>query len=296
MSAKRFGGKHSPGGPARPAAAAQPARAPAMGKPGGPRLRAFAMFVLPSPILLAALGDLGDNTPRAVIALACYVVLMLAAWLLREGLRAEAAFDARQIAKPPAFPRKLCAAILTALGVSLAVFLGRPWDILSAGLSGILALIAHISAFGLDPMKSKGVEAAGASDFVIEAIDKAEARVAEITRLAGSLRDREITGRVGALMERVREMLRLVEEDPRDLARARRYFTVYLKGAEDATRKYVGTHAKLDDPELRGEYLAMLGDLEESFARGRDKLLSDDRTDLEVEIEVLRERLGQESA
>ncbi|MEL6477917.1 MAG: 5-bromo-4-chloroindolyl phosphate hydrolysis family protein [Pseudomonadota bacterium] len=289
MSAKRFGGQHSPGG----ASKAPMPRGEA--KPGF-NLRAVSMFLLPTPILLAALTDLGGNTPRAVIALACYAVLMLAAWLLREGLRAEAAYNARQIAKPPAFPRKLCAAILTALGVALAVFLGQSGDFLSAGLSGILALIAHIMAFGLDPMKAKGVDGPGASDLVIEAIDKAEARVVEVTRLAGTLRDRELSTRVGGLMDRVREMLRLVEEDPRDLSRARRYFTVYLKGAEDATRKYVENHARLDDPKLRTDYLAMISELEESFARGRDMLLSDDRTDLEVEIEVLRERLGQERA
>ena len=45
---------------------------------------------------------------------------------------------------------------------------------------------------------------------------------------------------------------------------------------------------------LRQEYLDLLTDLEASFERGKASLLLDDRTDLEVEIEVLRERLGQE--
>ncbi|MEM7178528.1 MAG: 5-bromo-4-chloroindolyl phosphate hydrolysis family protein, partial [Pseudomonadota bacterium] len=103
-------------------------------------------------------------------------------------------------------------------------------------------------------------------------------------------------GRIDALMTQVREMLTLVQEDPRDLSRARRYFTVYLKSAEDATRKYVDNHARLNDPKLREDYIAMIGELEASFGRGREMLLHDDRTDLEVEIEVLRERLGQEGA
>jgi hypothetical protein len=94
----------------------------------------------------------------------------------------------------------------------------------------------------------------------------------------------------------VREMIRLVERDPRDLARARRYLGVYLTGAEEATRKYAENRERLDDPKLHGEYLALLTDLEGSFARGREMLLVDNRTDLEVEIEVLRERLGQEGA
>ena len=288
MSAKRFGGAHSPGGGKGAAFAGRRA--------ASVDIRALAMFALPTPLLFAALGNLGSDVVTAVAALAAYASLMLGAWLLREGQRAEAAFNARQIAKPPAFPRKLCAAVLAGIGVALAVLLGRGMEsVLSAGVSAVLAVGAHLAAFGFDPMKSKGIDGPGASDHVIEAIDKAEARVAEVTRLAGTLRDREITGRVDGLMTQVREMLRLVEQDPRDLSRARRYFTVYLKGAEDATRKYVDNHARLDDPQLRQDYLAMLAELEGSFSRGRDMLLSDDRTDLEVEIEVLRERLGQET-
>lgn len=291
MSAKRFGGAHSPGGP------------PTGGQPkfrdrkaASVDIRALAMFVLPTPLLLTALSHLTGNVAKAMVALAAYGALMLGAWLLREGQRAEDAFNARQIAKPPAFPRKICAAVLTGAGVAIAALLARGMgDLLSAGLSAILATGAHLAAFGFDPMRAKGVDGAPASDHVIEALDRAEARVSEVQSLITTLRDREVTGRVDGLMARVREMLRLIEQDPRDLSRARRYLTVYLKGAEDATRKYAQNHARLDDPKLRSDYLDLIGELEGSFGRGRDMLLQDDRMDLEVEIEVLRERLGQET-
>ncbi|MEM9736072.1 MAG: 5-bromo-4-chloroindolyl phosphate hydrolysis family protein [Pseudomonadota bacterium] len=288
MSAKKFGGAYSPGG----SGGASKFRDR---KAASVDVRALAMFAFPTPLLLAAFGDLGGDVVRAVSALGLYACLMLGAWLLREGQRAEIAFNAREIAKPPAFPRKIVAACLTGLGVAGAVMLARG-EILSAGLSGVLALGCHLAAFGLDPMKSKGVEGTSAADYVIETIDKAEARITETTRLAATIRDRELVSRVESLMGQVRAMLKMVEKDPRDLSRARRYFTVYLKGAEDATRKYAESHAKLNDPALRDEYLGLLADLEGSFGRGQEMLLSDDRTDLEVEIEVLRERLGQEKA
>lgn len=291
MSAKRFGGAHSPGGPP---AGEQPKFRDR--KAASVDIRALTMFVLPTPLLFAALGHLGGDVAKAMVALGGYAALMLGAWLLREGQRAEDAFNARQIAKPPAFPRKICAAVLTGAGVAVAVLLARGMgDFLSAGLSAILATGAHLAAFGLDPMRSKGIDGAPASDQVIEALDRAETRVSEVQKMISTLRDREISGRVDGLMARVREMLRLIEQDPRDLSRARRYLTVYLKGAEDATRKYVQNHARLDDPKLRTDYLDMIGELEGSFGRGRDMLLQDDRMDLEVEIEVLRERLGQEA-
>ena len=46
-----------------------------------------------------------------------FAALALSAWLLNEGLRAEAAFAARAVARPPALPRKLVAAVLTGAAV-----------------------------------------------------------------------------------------------------------------------------------------------------------------------------------
>ncbi|MEM9045649.1 MAG: 5-bromo-4-chloroindolyl phosphate hydrolysis family protein [Pseudomonadota bacterium] len=290
MSAKKFGGDFSPGG-ARQAPKFRNQKASRVD------IRGLLLFVLPTPILLGAIGTLGSNAVGSISMLGIYAILTLAAWLLREGQAAQAAYDARQIARPPAFPRKVFAAGLTGIGVFGAVFLSAGFDQLIQGLAlGAIAVGAHIACFGLDPMSSKGVEGKAAPDYVVEALDKAEARIAEITRLAREIRDREITDRVDGLMAQVREMLKLVEEDPRDLTRARRYFSVYLKGAEDATRKYAGSHERLDDPKLKTDYVALLAELEESFGRGREMLLRDDRADLEVEIEVLRERLDQESA
>jgi hypothetical protein len=161
---------------------------------------------------------------------------------------------------------------------------------------GGLALGSHLLAFGIDPLKNKGIDLGDAeSGRVAAALEKAEGMLADIDGFADSTRDREIATRLHALAKAVRGMLRQIEGDPRDLVRARRYLSVYLVSAHEATRKYAEAHENIRDPSLRSDYLALLSELEGSFARGHDKLLAEDRTDLEVEIEVLRERLGQEA-
>jgi 5-bromo-4-chloroindolyl phosphate hydrolysis protein len=307
MSAKRFGGQYSPQG-SRPADGA--AQSPKPNKFRGKSaasvdVRSILMFFFPTPLLFAALSALSNGAAvRMLILLAAYACLMLGAWLLREGQKAHIAFDERAIAKAPAFPRKLFAAGLAGIGVCIAAFMSRSsggvlefgGNVISALLFGGLAIVTHIASFGIDPMKSKGFDEIGAGelDRVHDAIDKAESKLKSIEDLAHKLRDREIDDKVSALNATVRDMIKMVEEDPRDLSRARRYLGVYLKGAEEATRKYADNHERLNDPEIRREYLDMLGDLEQSFTRGKETLLLDDRTDLEVEIEVLRERLQQE--
>ena len=58
--------------------------------------------------------------------------------------------------------------------------------------------------------------------------------------------------------------------------------------------KFADVWSRSRDARARAGYEALLGDLEKSFAAQRTHLLADDRSDLDVEIEVLRERLQQD--
>ncbi|MDT8344103.1 MAG: 5-bromo-4-chloroindolyl phosphate hydrolysis family protein, partial [Thermohalobaculum sp.] len=204
--------------------------------------------------------------------------------------------DARAVARRPAVPRKILAALAAGLGVGLATATGWGQGPITAAGMAALACLAHLLAFGLDPLANKGIDVAdGEAGRVAEALDKADAQLARIAQLARTIRDREIEARIETLTTSVRGLLKQIEADPRDLPRARRYLSVYLTGAEAATHKYAESHEILADPALRTQYLDLLGDLEASFQRGRRMLIEDDRTDLEIEIEVLRDRLGQES-
>ena len=306
MSAKRFGGKHSPGGDPT-TGAAQPVNKFRGRKAASVDVRSLALFVLPTPILFAAIGEISTgNALRMSVLLFAYVCLMLGAWLVREGQRAHAAYDARDIARPPAFPRKLVAAGLAGIGVLTASWMTKTTgSVLEVGahmtqaiLFGVLTAGAHILAFGIDPMRAKGLGTGieqAELERVTAALDKAEGKLKSIEDLAHQMRDREIDRKVAALNANVRDMIAIVEKDPRDLSRARKCLGVYLKGAEEATRKYAENHERLNDAKLRTDYLDLLEDLDRGFARGKDKLLIDDRTDLEVEIEVLRDRLEQET-
>ena len=46
-------------------------------------------------------------------------LLILAAWLTREGIIAQEAYDARKIARRPAMPRKIVASLLTGIGLAI---------------------------------------------------------------------------------------------------------------------------------------------------------------------------------
>lgn len=100
--------------------------------------------------------------------------------------------------------------------------------------------------------------------------------------------------RVERFQQSVREMLRTVEEDPRDLTASRKFLGVYLMGARDATIKFADIYARNRDSAAKSDYLMLLTDLEENYIAKTRKLLEDSNSDLTVEIDVLRDRLQRE--
>lgn len=289
--AKRFGGKFSPEGiPPKESPAPRNPFDGAQVDPVG--IRAHLLFA--PPILLGAISLFGGAVDRA-IGLAAAAILILAAWLLREGLRAEAAYAARKVARRPGFPRKMAASLLTGLGIALAAFNIEP-GLIAPLLSGVVALMLHGVAFGLDPLKDKGME--GIDTFqqnrVARAVDEGETHLTAMSDAIKRAGDRQVEARVEQFQATARDLFRTVEEDPRDLTAARKYLTVYLLGARDATIKFADINARTPDPKARTDYLALLDDLEQNFAARTAKMLLDDRSDLNIEIEVLRERLQRE--
>ncbi len=251
--------------------------------------RANALYIAPIPLLLTGWGQ---SPAGLALDLAAFFVLMAAAWMTREGLRAEEAYDARAAARRPALPRKMLGAGLTGLGLALA---GLP-AIGGALVLAALGVALHLGAFGLDPLRNKHPEGAEAwqSERVAAAVDAAEAHLAEMRNHVARTGDRALVTRVEEFAQTARAMFRRVEHDPRDLTDARRWLGVYLLGARDAAAKYAGLAERRAGGAERAEFVALLDDLEQGFARRTEEMLTDDRADLGIEIEVLRDRLRRD--
>lgn len=65
-------------------------------------------------------------------------------------------------------------------------------------------------------------------------------------------------------------------------------------GARDAAIKFADIFTRTGDAGARADFLALLEDLDRNFAARTHKMLLEDRTDLTVEIDVLRDRLQRD--
>ena len=289
---ERFGGRYSPSQVPKTDARSAAADTGWHGKRrmrSGARLN--ALFVAPFPLVIFAFGK--DPVGLALNLLA-FGVLMGAAFLTREGVRAEEAFEARKVARKPALPRKILGSILTGLGLGIAG--AGSGDLMAAVVLGLLGTGLHAMAFGPDPLRDKGAEGVDAvqADRVARAVDEAERHLSDMRATLSRIGDRELDARLERFTNAARTMFRQVESDPRDLAGARRWLGIYLLGARDATAKFADLHLRRPDPAVRGDYLTLLDDLEDGFATRTRTMLLDDRSDLDVEIEVLRDRLARD--
>ena len=295
--AQRFGGKYSPDQtPGEKKSDPQTNHPQRNAFDGKQRSRAGGrvnfLFILPLLFLIPAFTGPASGL---FLGLGACGLMLLAAWLTRDGIHAQEAYEARKVARRPAIPRKIFGSVLTGLGIAVGVSMWQP-GLIYPILFAVAGAVLHFGAFGPDPLSDKGAEGVDQfqSDRVARAVDEAEAYLKAMKDAILRAKDRSLEARVDAFATTARQMFRTIEGDPRDLTSARKYLSVYLMGARDASVKFVDFYAQNRDPQARTDYEALLTDLETNFASRTQKLLSDNHTDLDVEIQVLRDRLKLE--
>lgn len=182
------------------------------------------------------------------------------------------------------------------------------------GAPALLAFLIGLAAFALvvASMRPGGVEGAlgsvlggpikvdraAAKAAGLDA-DRAEARLTEadgalrrIEAMAAALDDRDLSGRLRAMTAAARETLRALAEDPGDIDRARKFLVVTIPSAEAAVEKFARLGVR--DHALAERFGALVDEVAAAAEKQKASLRRDDALALEVEMEVLAERLAKE--
>lgn len=286
-----------------------------IGSAGSPvvRLRsgatAWALRLLPltlaPPVVLALAGG---RARQALAGVAAIALLLAAGGLMRRGLDAAAAYDARAVARAP-WPLKTLASLTVAAAAFVFAFwatdggvlgLGAPPSLLEGLVFGLLAFVAARLAYGADPRRDKGIAADLAArsglrtENVIAAIAEAEGKLDDIEAAGNALQGVELKARLRRIVDQGRLIVRLLEQDPRDLTRARRFLVTYLDGTRDVVRKYAAQQRDVAGTPLGESFRRVLTTIEQVFLEQEEVLKRHDALDLDVQIEVLETQLKRE--
>lgn len=241
------------------------------------------------PFLLGAFFQ----APAELVAdLAAFALMAGSARLTREGLRAEVAYDLRRIARRPAIPRKMFGAGLAGLGLTLGSW--APDATFGALLIGAAGVVLHTLAFGADPLRDKGAAGGFQQDRAARMIDEGQAHLDAMAKAVARTGERRLDEQVAGFTRVVHDLFRQVEQNPADLAGVRRYLGVWLMGAREATEKFADLYGQTRDRRLRDDWESLLNDLAGDFAARTRQLIEGGRTDLDIEMAVLRDRLARE--
>lgn len=262
-----------------------------------PSTKGFLMFLLPLPVLIAAIVALARGQLGPLIGdVAGYSLFLTGALLLRRGLLSEREYDRRRIAQAP-WPCKTLGSGLIAVATGVTAWLGAGHHPAIGGAFGLAALLGCYFTYGFDPRVAKRLtdrDGIDVTEQVVQALAQAERSIVAIEQASRDIRNAELNARLRRIAQLARDILKLLEEDPRDLRRARKFLNVYLDGAQKVTEGYAKTHARVDAPELDDNFRRVLVTIEEVFQEQQQKLLETDITDLDVQIEVLTTQLKRE--
>ncbi len=144
-----------------------------------PSTKGVLMFLLPLPVLIAAIMALGRGQLGPLIGDAIgYSLFLAGALLLRRGLLSEGDYDRRRVAKAP-WPLKTLGSGLIALATGITAWLGAGHHPVIGGAFGLAALLGCYLNYGFDPRTTKRFtdrDGIDATEQVIQARDLRRAR------------------------------------------------------------------------------------------------------------------------
>ncbi|MEE9351135.1 MAG: 5-bromo-4-chloroindolyl phosphate hydrolysis family protein [Thiotrichaceae bacterium] len=261
-------------------------------------LKGVLLYFLPLPVLIAAIVSLVQgNFWKTIILGTSFAGFMLAAIIARHGLKIESSFVRKKFAKAPGTPYKSVAALILAITTALTAYFATEHSLFSSILTGAAALLGFMFSYGLDPRKDKtgNISLGVTAEEVIEALEVAEIKITGLEDAKRGIKNLDFKQRIDRIIVKARDILAVIEDDPRDLQRARKFLKVYLTGAERVTQKYAQTHKREATTDtLDANFGRVLDSIEQTFNTQHTKLKENDQFDLDVQIEVLETQLKQE--
>lgn len=262
--------------------------------------RGMLLYFLPLPLLPSTISALvGGDTLTALARAGGFALAMLAATFIRKGMRLQAEAQRRRLRRRAStVPYRLIGAVALAAGMFLVAWLGIPstHGLIDSALFAVAALLGCYLYYDFDPARrDPGIAAVGiTTEELVDLLDEAEGRISAIERASKDIANVEFRDRLRRIVKEARAILDTIEQDPVDARRARKFLKVYLDGAKQVTEGYARMHRNNDTPALEDNFRRVLTTIETVIGDQQAKLLENNVSELDIQIEVLQLQLEKE--
>ncbi len=262
-------------------------------------LRGILLFLLPLPLFFAIPLSLSAGNVKAfAVNSISFALFILSAVLARKGFLLEKEFNNRKIAKAPKIKYKTIALIIFTAAVFITSYFGASNSFLVSVGYAVAGFFGFYLSYGIDPFHDKisGVSIGVNPERVIEALKEAEEKIEAIDDARVNIYNYELNKRLKSIIKEAKKVLEMIEENPNDLYRARKFLVVYLDGAKRVVEGYVKNKKDNEEnpKELEEKFRKLLETIENTFKEQQQKLKENSLEDLDIQIEVLRKQMKYE--
>jgi len=251
------------------------------------------LYILLIPMFISVVislfrGDFNGFTLKIV----GFALLYGSTYMAKNGLLAKHKYDKSILTKAPKIPYLKMAAIGLGITSFYLSFMVGGRGFLASLFVGILAPIGSYLYYGFDPTKDKIDSIDGISaDLVLSTISDANEKLDYIQNNAQKVNDYKLRGKIDKALKKSRTILQTLQEDPKDIRVARKFLIVYIDGVKNVVDSYIKLDAKDIDQPTKDRLYGLMDNVEERFDKELARLKSNNKFDLDVHIDTLKEQI-----
>lgn len=251
------------------------------------------LYLFLIPLFIAViLALLQTNIQSFLLNSMAFALFFVTAKVSSMGFAQEAEYVNSTLTKAPKIPYKTVAAVLLGGSTFFTAWIpgGKPF--ITALFLGSIATLGYYMFYGLDPKKDK-LENLGdvSADFVLESINEAKAKLTNIEGHMSEIKDKLLFDKLTIAVDKSKDILETIQNDPKDIRVARKFLIVYIDGIAKVTDSYVSMDEEDINSETKERLYSLMTDLDSRFDKELDRLKSNNKFDLDVHIDVLKEQI-----
>ena len=208
------------------------------------------------------------------------------------GLAQELEYYTKTLTKAPKTPYKLISGVLLGISTFFSASIAGSQNLFISIFLGVIASIGYFLYYGFDPRADKLTNIGDISaEFVLETLATARGKLKSIEDDMAYIKDTKLNSKLRVAIDKAYEILKNIEEDPKDVRVARKFIIVYIDGIKKVTESYIELDEKDITEETKEKLYNLLSDVEDRFEKEILRLKRNNQFDLDVNIDVLQEQI-----
>ncbi len=251
------------------------------------------LYLFLIPLFLAViLALLQMNIKLFVLNSVMFGLFFLVLKLSTIGFRQELEYINTTFTKAPKVPYKTIAAFLLGTSTFLSAWVLAEKAFVASLFLGVISVLGYYLYYGFDPKEDK-LENLGdiSAEFVLQTMHEAKTKIADIEEHMNHIEDIHLHHKLEIAVKKAKNILKTIQEDPKDIRVARKFLIVYIDGVAKVTDSYVAMDEADIKSDTKEKLYGLMEDLDIRFDKELQRLKNNNQFDLDVHIDVLKEQI-----